>query len=85
TESPTNLNPGMFDGAKGFWFTPILEQEEVVDTSWSEMKKGSALVVLPWTSRLNRAISGLLPLKLRDFYLNTVGVYHSMDEFTGRK
>ncbi|MFE2958048.1 SDR family NAD(P)-dependent oxidoreductase [Nocardia tengchongensis] len=85
TVCPTYINTGMFDGAKGFWFTPILEQEEVVDTSWSEMKKGSALVVLPWTSRLNRAISGLLPLKLRDFYLNTVGVYHSMDEFTGRK
>ncbi|MGW4354405.1 SDR family NAD(P)-dependent oxidoreductase [Nocardia sp. NPDC004582] len=85
TVCPTYINTGMFDGAKGFWFTPILEQEEVVDTSWTEMKKGSALVVLPWTSRLNRAISGLLPLKLRDFYLNTVGVYHSMDEFTGRK
>ncbi|MEC3918462.1 SDR family oxidoreductase [Nocardia sp. CDC160] len=85
TVCPTYINTGMFDGAKGFWFTPILEQEEVVDTSWNEMKKGSALVVLPWTSRLNRAISGLLPLKVRDFYLNTVGVYHSMDEFTGRK
>ncbi|WP_433561137.1 SDR family NAD(P)-dependent oxidoreductase [Nocardia sp. CA-151230] len=85
TVCPTYINTGMFDGAKGFWFTPILDQEEVVDTSWTEMKKGSALVVLPWTSRLNRAISGLLPLKVRDFYLNTVGVYHSMDEFTGRK
>lgn len=85
TVCPTYINTGMFDGAKGFWFTPILEQEEVVNTSWEEMKKGSALVVMPWTSRLNRAISGLLPLRVRDFYLNTVGVYHSMDEFTGRK
>ncbi|MFF0454622.1 SDR family NAD(P)-dependent oxidoreductase [Nocardia africana] len=85
TVCPTYINTGMFDGAKGFWFTPILEQEEVVDTAWREMKSGAALVVLPWTSRLNRAISGLLPLKLRDYYLNKVGVYHSMDEFTGRK
>ncbi|WP_330181150.1 SDR family NAD(P)-dependent oxidoreductase [Nocardia sp. NBC_01503] len=85
TVCPTYINTGMFDGAKGFLFTPILEQDDVVNTSWEEMKKGSALVVLPWTSRLNRAISGLLPLKVRDFYLNTVGVYHSMDEFTGRK
>ncbi|MBL1073956.1 SDR family NAD(P)-dependent oxidoreductase [Nocardia sp. 2] len=85
TACPTYINTGMFDGAKGFWFTPILEQEPVVDTFWAEMKKGTPLVVLPWTSRLNRAISGLLPLKVRDFYLNTVGVYHSMDEFTGRK
>ncbi|MBF6176363.1 SDR family NAD(P)-dependent oxidoreductase [Nocardia blacklockiae] len=85
TFCPTYINTGMFEGARGFWFTPIIEQDEAVDTAWAEMKKGTPLVVMPWTSRLNRAISGLLPLKVRDFYLNTVGVYHSMDEFTGRK
>ncbi|WP_425301553.1 SDR family NAD(P)-dependent oxidoreductase [Nocardia wallacei] len=85
TFCPTYINTGMFDGAKGFWFTPIIEQQDAVDAAWTEMKKGSPLVVMPWTSRFNRAISGLLPLKVRDFYLNTVGVYHSMDEFTGRK
>ncbi|MEV0545984.1 SDR family NAD(P)-dependent oxidoreductase [Nocardia salmonicida] len=85
TVCPTYINTGMFDGAKGILFTPMLEQHEVVDTSWSEMKKGGALVVLPWTSRMNRALTGLLPIKIRDFYLNAVGVYHSMDQFTGRK
>ena len=49
------------------------------------MENGTPLVVLPWTSRLNKAISGLLPVKLRDLFLDTVGVYHSMDAFTGRK
>ncbi|MBF6370725.1 short-chain dehydrogenase, partial [Nocardia puris] len=81
----TYIDTGMFDGAKGFWFTPILKQDAVVDTSWQEMKKGTPLVVLPWTSRLNKALSGLLPVKLRDLFLDTVGVYHSMDQFTGRK
>ncbi|MEV4128196.1 SDR family NAD(P)-dependent oxidoreductase [Nocardia sp. NPDC049707] len=85
TVCPTYINTGMFDGAKGFLFTPILEQADVVDTSWREMKAGAPLVILPWTSRLNKAISGLLPIKLRDLFLNSVGVYHSMDEFTGRK
>ncbi|MBF6297227.1 SDR family NAD(P)-dependent oxidoreductase [Nocardia amamiensis] len=85
TVCPTYINTGMFEGAKGFWFTPILEQNEVVDTSWREMKNGTPLVVLPWTSRLNKALSGLLPIKLRDLFLDTVGVYHSMDKFTGRK
>lgn len=85
TVCPTYINTGMFDGAKGFLFTPILEQDDVVDTSWREMKAGTPLVILPWTSRLNKAISGLLPIKLRDLFLNSVGVYHSMDEFTGRK
>ncbi|MFJ1455100.1 SDR family NAD(P)-dependent oxidoreductase [Nocardia sp. N2S4-5] len=85
TFCPTYINTGMFEGAKGFWFTPIIEQEEAVETAWTQMKKGAPLVVMPWTSRFNRAVSGLLPLKVRDFYLDTVGVYHSMDEFTGRK
>ncbi|WP_405165189.1 SDR family oxidoreductase [Nocardia sp. NBC_01499] len=85
TVCPTYINTGMFDGAKGFLFTPILEQDEVVDTSWRAMKTGTPLVILPWTSRLNKALSGILPIKLRDLFLNTVGVYHSMDEFTGRK
>jgi NAD(P)-dependent dehydrogenase (short-subunit alcohol dehydrogenase family) len=85
TVCPTYINTGMFDGAKGFMFTPILEQDKVVDTSWREMKSGNPLVILPWTSRLNKALSGLLPIKLRDLFLDTVGVYHSMDDFTGRK
>lgn len=85
TVCPTYINTGMFQGAKGFWFTPILDQHKVVDTSWAEMKKGTPVVILPWTSRLNKALSGVLPIKLRDLFLNTVGVYHSMDEFTGRK
>ncbi|NKX89947.1 SDR family NAD(P)-dependent oxidoreductase [Nocardia coubleae] len=85
TVCPTYINTGMFDGAKGILFTPMLEQNDVVDTSWREMKNGGALVVLPWTSRMNRALTGLLPIKIRDLYLNAVGVYHSMDQFTGRK
>ncbi|MFI5719418.1 SDR family NAD(P)-dependent oxidoreductase [Nocardia sp. NPDC051750] len=85
TVCPTYINTGMFEGAKGFWFTPILDQHKVVDTSWTEMKKGTPVVILPWTSRLNKVLSGVLPLKLRDLFLDTVGVYHSMDRFTGRK
>lgn len=85
TVCPTYIDTGMFEGAKGFWLTPILDPHKVVEKSWTEMKKGTPVVVLPWTSRLNKALSGVLPVKLRDLFLNTVGVYHSMDEFTGRK
>ncbi|MET7768830.1 SDR family oxidoreductase [Nocardia sp. NPDC005366] len=84
TVCPTYIDTGMFDGAKGFLFTPILQQDAVVDTSWKQMKAGNPLVILPWTSRLNKALSGLLPIKMRDLFLDTVGVYHSMDQFTGR-
>ncbi|MFI1460428.1 SDR family NAD(P)-dependent oxidoreductase [Nocardia carnea] len=85
TFCPTYINTGMFEGATGFWFTPILDQHKVVATAWAEMKKGTPVVIMPWTSRLNKVLSGVLPLKLRDLFLNTVGVYHSMDKFKGRK
>ncbi|WP_040790467.1 SDR family oxidoreductase [Nocardia paucivorans] len=85
TICPTYINTGMFEGAKGFWLTPILDAHKVVDTSWNAMKKGTPVVILPWTSRLNKVLSGLLPIRLRDFFLDMVGVYHSMEDFTGRK
>ncbi|WP_028476801.1 SDR family NAD(P)-dependent oxidoreductase [Nocardia sp. CNY236] len=85
TVCPTYINTGMFDGAKGFLFTSILEPQAVVDHSWKAMKKGAPLVVLPWPSRVNRALTNLMPIKLRDRILESVGVYRSMEEFTGRK
>ncbi|RMI32252.1 SDR family NAD(P)-dependent oxidoreductase [Nocardia stercoris] len=85
TFCPTYINTGMFDGAKGVLFTPMIKQEDAVDTAWNGMKNGTPVNIMPWTSRMNRAIGGLMPQRLRDFYLNAVGVYHSMDEFTGHK
>ena len=83
TVCPTYINTGMFDGAKGILFTPMLEQRDVVDTTWAAMLEGRPFVVMPWTSRMNKVLTGILPVKLRDLYLRRVGVYNSMDEFTG--
>src|SRR4051794_10508173 len=83
TVCPTYINIGMFDGAKGIFLTPMLEQEEGVDGSWREMLKGGPFLIIPWTSRLNKVLSGVLPVKFRDMWLERVGVYKSMDEFTG--
>lgn len=85
TVCPTYINTGMFDGARGILFTPTLEQEDVVDETWTHMLKGEPFVVMPWTSRLNKALYGLLPIGVRDFYMEKAGVYHSMDEFTGHE
>ena len=38
---------------------------------------------MPWTSKMNKVLSAVLPVRLRDVYLRRVGVYNSMDEFTG--
>ncbi len=83
TVCPTYINTGMFEGAKGILFTPMLKQEDVVDQTWNAMLAGSPFVVIPWTSRLNKVLTGVLPTRLRDLYLRQVGVYNSMDEFTG--
>jgi short-subunit dehydrogenase len=83
TVCPTYINTGMFDGAKGILFTPMLKQEDVVAQTWSAMLAGRPFVVMPWTSRMNKVLTGVLPVRLRDLYLRRVGVYNSMDEFHG--
>ncbi len=83
TVCPTYINTGMFEGAKGILFTPMLEQEDVVNETWKAMLQGSPFVVIPWTSKMNKVLSAVLPVRLRDIYLRRVGVYNSMDEFTG--
>jgi short-subunit dehydrogenase len=86
TVCPYYVNTGMFDGAKSAPLLPILEPAEVVDESWKGMLDGEAFVVLPRTVLLNEALKGLLPVSVRDFIADRViGVYHTMDDFTGRR
>ena len=63
----------------------FLGQLDVVDAAWKEMIKGGPFVILPWASRLNKFLGGVLPVKVRDAFLNLVGVYSSMEEFKGRE
>ena len=83
TVCPTYINTGMFDGAKGIFLTPMLEQEAVVSGAWREMLRGGPFLIVPWTSRLNKVLSGVLPTRARDLWLRRVGVYDSMAQFTG--
>jgi short-subunit dehydrogenase len=83
TVCPTYINTGMFDGAKGIFMTPMLKQEDVVADSWKSMLRGTPFVIVPWTSRLNKVVSGVLPTRARDVWLRRTGVYNSMAEFTG--
>ena len=86
TVCPYYVNTGMFDGAKSAPLLPILKPAEVVDESWKGMLDGEAFVVLPRTVMLNEALKGLLPVSVRDFIADRViGVYHTMDDFTGRR
>jgi hypothetical protein len=46
--------------------------------------QGAPFLVIPWTSRLNKVLGGVLPVRARDAWLRRVGVYNSMAQFTGR-
>ncbi|HEV7203219.1 MAG TPA: SDR family NAD(P)-dependent oxidoreductase [Jatrophihabitans sp.] len=83
TVCPTYIDTGMFEGAKGILLTPMLEPHEVVASAWQEMKRGRPFVIVPWTSRLNKVLSGVLPVRLRDEWMRRAGVYDSMAGFTG--
>lgn len=85
TVCPYYVGTGMFDGAKSAPLLPILEPEDVVDQSWKAMLAGRSFLVLPKTVQLNEMLKGVLPIGVRDFIADRVfGVYHTMDEFTGR-
>ena len=85
TVCPYYVNTGMFDGAKSAPLLPILDPHEVVDEAWKGMLGGQAFVVLPRTVMLSEVMKGLVPVGVRDFIAdNIIGVYHTMDDFTGR-
>lgn len=86
TVCPYYIKTGMFDGAKAAPLLPLLEPEDVVDTVWKSMKKGTPFVVMPKTVLLNEAMKGLMPVPFRDFLGGKVfGVHKTMEDFTGRK
>lgn len=85
TICPTYISTGMFAGAKSMFLTPILEPERVVDRAWRAMLAGTPIVLMPWTSKLGQLLRGVLPRPAWDFVADKViGVYKSMDDFTGR-
>jgi all-trans-retinol dehydrogenase (NAD+) len=85
TVTPSYIDTGMFHGARGPLLAPILDPEHVVDRVWRAMLDGRALVELPGSVRLSRALRGLLPTRVFDRVVGEgFGVYRSMDEFRGR-
>lgn len=86
TVCPYYVNTGMFDGAKSAPLLPILEPEHVVEEAWTGMLAGDPFVILPRTVVLSEILKGLLPIGVRDFIADhIIGVYHTMEDFTGRR
>ena len=85
TVCPYYVGTGMFDGAKSAPLLPILDPAEVVDEAWTETLEGRPFVVMPKTVQLSEMLKGVVPIGVRDFIADhVIGVYHSMEEFTGR-
>jgi all-trans-retinol dehydrogenase (NAD+) len=85
TVCPYYTRTGMFEGAKSAPLLPILEPAEVVDGAWKAMLAGRPFVVLPKTVQLGEILKGVVPTEVRDFLADRVfGIYHTMDDFTGR-
>jgi all-trans-retinol dehydrogenase (NAD+) len=85
TVCPYYVRTGMFDGARSAPLLPILDPADVVDEAWSAMLAGRPFVVLPKTVMLSEMLKGVVPTGVRDFIADhVIGVYHTMDDFTGR-
>jgi short-subunit dehydrogenase len=85
TVTPSYISTGMFAGARGPVLAPVLDPEFVVDRVWKAMLAGTPLVELPWSVGLSRALRGVLPTRLFDRLVGDgLGVYRSMERFTGR-
>lgn len=86
TVCPYYVKTGMFDGARSAPLLPLLEPGDVVDQTWTAMLRGQAMLVLPRTVMISEAAKGVLPIGVRDFVADKVlGIYHTMDDFTGRR
>ena len=85
TVTPSYISTGMFAGARGPVLTPVLEPEFVVDRVWRAMLDGRPLLELPWSVGFSRALRGLLPTRVFDRVVGDgLGIYRSMERFTGR-
>lgn len=85
TVCPYYVRTGMFEGAKSAPLLPLLDPAEVVEEAWTAMLAGRPFVVLPKTVMLSEMLKGVIPTGVRDFIADhIIGVYHTMEDFTGR-
>lgn len=85
TVAPSYISTGMFEGARGPALAPVMEPAYVVDRVWRAMLTGRPVLMLPRSVALARALRGVLPTRLWDAVAGELlGIYSSMDGFTGR-
>lgn len=85
TIAPYYINTGMFDGVKSRFF-PILKAEKVAAKIIRSIEKNKNFTGIPFGFHFIRFWQAILPSCLFDFIFGeVVGIYHGMENFTGRK
>jgi short-subunit dehydrogenase len=86
TVCPSYVATGMFEGARGPRWTPVLAPERITAVAWSGMKKGTPFVVMPRMVGVSKVFRGILPTRAWDLIGGRwFRIYKSMDTFVGRK
>jgi len=84
TVTPYYINTGMFDGVRSL--IPILKPERVARKIVRAIGKNRIILSMPFSMHFIRFSQGLLPIWLFDWFTGSVlGIYKTMDHFTGRK
>ncbi len=85
TIAPYYINTGMFDGVKSKVF-PILKPEYASRQIINAIEKNKGFKGIPFGFHFIRFWQAILPTGVFDWLFGEVfGIYHAMDEFTGRK
>lgn len=86
TVTPYYINTGMFDGVTSNWLLPILKPEKVARCIVRGIVRNRLFVRMPRLIYITPLAKGVLPVRWFDWFAGGVlGVYHSMDHFTGHK
>lgn len=85
TIAPYFINTGMFDGVKSRIF-PILKPEPTARKIIAAIESNRNFKGLPFGYHFIRFCQAILPTSIFDYIFGeVVGIFHAMDNFTGRK
>ncbi len=85
TVAPYYINTGMFDGVKSR-IIPILKPEYVAKRIIGAIERNKSFKGIPFGFHFIRFWQAVLPTRVFDWFFGEIfGIYHTMDEFTGRK
>ena len=83
TVAPYFISTGMFTGVRSVF--PILKPEPTAKKIIRAIEHNTIFAGIPFGYHFIRFWQAILPIRLFDFIFGTVfGIYHAMDNFTGR-